>query len=62
MSAPLTEVTDAMVDAGARALSEIVDDLADGFASPSEGAVAVFLAMLAAQEGAAEDQLQHSEQ
>jgi hypothetical protein len=54
MSAPLPKITDAMVDAGARVLSELIIDLADGFVSPSEAAEAVFLAMQGAQEAACE--------
>jgi hypothetical protein len=60
MSAPLPyreiQITDAMVVAGARVLSEMSFDLADGFVSPSEVAEAVFLAMREAQESAGEDQ------
>ena len=61
MSAPLRSqkievLTDAMIAAGARLISEMSIDLADGFVSSSEMAEAVFLAMREAQEAAAEDQ------
>jgi hypothetical protein len=59
MSAPRPadkiEITEEMIAAGARVIDDIRIDLTDGFVSPADVAEAVFLAMLAVQEGGGED-------